>query len=115
MSITGIAKVGLFEAYDCPYSATAILAVKEMQDFGGKSCDGKAKVVVDALKNKHPSLKWYVACFKDGSSSRTEGSNSLWFNRNGFWFDIVIMHDQAKIDKIAQNKELQIVELNTGK
>ena len=44
----------MFKAADCPYSATAIEAVKEMQDFYSKSCDGKAEVVWDALRNTHP-------------------------------------------------------------
>ncbi len=54
MSIASIEKRGLFEVADCPYSATAIEAVKEMQDFEGKSFKDKAKVVIDALIKKHP-------------------------------------------------------------
>ena len=52
--VRNISKVGLFEAADCPYSATAIEAVKKMQDFEGKSLSEKAKVVGDALVKKHP-------------------------------------------------------------
>jgi peroxiredoxin len=44
----------LFDKTDCAYSATAIEAVKEMQDFNNKSFSDKAGVVIDALKNKHP-------------------------------------------------------------
>jgi hypothetical protein len=54
MSNTDIYKYGLFEAADCAYSATAIEAVKEMQDFNNKSFKDKAEVVLDALINKHP-------------------------------------------------------------
>ncbi len=54
MSITILVKDGLFEAADCPYSATAMEAVKEMQDFNNKSLSEKAKVVIDALIKKHP-------------------------------------------------------------
>ena len=44
----------MFKAADCPYSATAIEAVKEMQDFNNKSFSDKAKIVIDALEKKHP-------------------------------------------------------------
>jgi hypothetical protein len=54
MSITNIKKDGLFKAAECPYSATAMEAVKEMQDFAGKSFNEKAKVVSNALTKKHP-------------------------------------------------------------
>ncbi len=33
MSITNIKKDGIFEKDDCPYNATAIQTVKNMQDF----------------------------------------------------------------------------------
>ena len=66
MSITDISKHGMFKAADCPYSATAIEAVKEMQDFNNKSFSEKAIVVYDALCNKHPGLEWYVVCYQDG-------------------------------------------------
>ncbi len=54
MSITIFVKDGLFEVADCPYSATAMEAVKEMQDFNNKSFSDKAKVVWCALHKKHP-------------------------------------------------------------
>ena len=54
MSITNIYKDGLFDKTDCPYSATAIEAVKEMQDFNNKSFSYKAEVVYDALKKSYP-------------------------------------------------------------
>ena len=54
MCITDISKHGLFKAADCAYSATAIEAVKEMQDFNNKSFWEKARVVNDALGDKHP-------------------------------------------------------------
>ena len=45
MSVTNIVKDGLFKATDCPYSATAIEAAKQMKDFEGKSFYEKAEVV----------------------------------------------------------------------
>ena len=54
MSIKNIQKDGLFKNSYCPYSATAIEAVEEMQDFEGKCFFVKAKVVRDALEKKHP-------------------------------------------------------------
>ncbi len=54
MSVTNICRDGLFSAFDCPYNATAIEAVKEMQDFNNKSFSDKAEVVIDALIKKHP-------------------------------------------------------------
>ena len=53
MSITNIGKHGMFAAPDCPYSATSIEAVKEMQYLEGEDCDGLAEVLMDALRNKH--------------------------------------------------------------
>ncbi len=44
----------MFDKTDCPYSATAIEAVKEMQDFNNKSFSEKAEVVFDALDDEHP-------------------------------------------------------------
>ncbi len=44
----------MFDAADCAYSATAMEAVKEMQDFNNKSFSEKARIVNDALGDKHP-------------------------------------------------------------
>jgi hypothetical protein len=44
----------MFRESNCPYSATAIEAVKEMQDFEVKSFVDKSKVVMVALHTKHP-------------------------------------------------------------
>ncbi len=46
-------KHGIFDAFDCPYSATAIEAVKAMQNFEGKSFGGKAELVNQVLETKH--------------------------------------------------------------
>jgi hypothetical protein len=104
MSIEGIGKYGFFEAADCLYSATAIDSVKEMQDFKGKSFSEKAGVVWDALRNKYPSFKWSVFCYKDGSGRYSTGGSYLWFKREEFWFEIVAMQDQGFIDRLKNDK-----------
>jgi hypothetical protein len=54
MSVTNIFKKGMFDKTDCPYRATAIETVEEMQDFQGKNKNAKAEVVCSALIKKHP-------------------------------------------------------------
>ena len=77
MSVTNIYKDGMFDKTDCPYSATAIEAVKEMQDFNNKSFSEKAEVVWSALLNKNPSFKWYVVCHKEGYNWHSTSSSVL--------------------------------------
>ena len=54
MSLTDLVQKGLFDKTDCPFSASAIKAVKEMQNFKGRTLSDKAGVVYNALDNKHP-------------------------------------------------------------
>ncbi len=61
MFVAVVDAYGIFEANDSVYKATAIKAVKEM-NFDSKDNYEKAKVVFDAIKDKHPEYHWCSVC-----------------------------------------------------